>query len=239
MEKRLGIMVCRKLGHLKAVRQARFGAGGWGCVYCARRSVISIPSACCLKDWLSASQWQAPRLSWCLFSAQGCAALSSEGASWVSLYAGLHLGLQVETDIRYHFYLCECLTGVVFVGKPVISGSNYHFAGEKCEGFFTRWEDHRRTGWGFVMRFKMTDMWMSHIKSKSFQRNQWKNPTHTDLHNLVNKSDLIWCFQPLSAMGLMGDWTIIILPRLVKYGCQELVAICSAETYKKSVKKLK
>lgn len=52
MEKRLGIMVCRKLGHLKAVRQARFGAGGGVgvCVLC--EAECDFHSLCVLPEGL-------------------------------------------------------------------------------------------------------------------------------------------------------------------------------------------
>lgn len=43
-------------------------------------------------------------------------------ASGVCLCAGLHLGLRVPIEIRYHIHQHDCLTGVVFTENPSFLG---------------------------------------------------------------------------------------------------------------------
>lgn len=214
MEKILGILVCRKWGHFKAVHQAK-----------SDRAEVSFPiplNAACRTDCLLPEGH-----AWGGAPAQGCSAPSQTrcNASLVSFCARCVLAFCCERGQVPH-KLSWLSHRSSFHWNPVISVSDFYFVGEKCEGFSTRWEDHRRTGWGFVLRLRMTDTWMLHIQIKKLSKESVKktpNPTSVDLHNLVNKSDLIWRFQPLAAMELMGDWTTIILSRLVKCSCQKLV----------------
>lgn len=214
MEKILGILVCRKWGHFKAAHQPK---RDW--------DEVSFPialHAACRTDCLLPEGHV-----WGGAPAQGYSAPSQTGcdASWVSFCAHCILAFGCERgQVPHKLSWLSHRSG--FHQNPVIFVSDFYFVGEKYEGFSTRWGDHRRTGWGFVLRLRMTDTWMLHIQIKKLWKEsvKKKNPTSIDLHNLVNKSDFIWRFQPLAAMGLMVDWTTIILPRLVKYSCQELAS---------------
>lgn len=174
MEKLLGNIVCRKWRYFKAAGQAKGErAGVWFpfLLHVACRADWPLPTS---RRWrrmgcasvcpdLKDAQGPLARVR-CLLDLPLCWAASwppganqdqvSHPLAWLSHRNGFHW-------------------------KPVISVSNFYFAGGKHEGFVAKWEDHRRTGWGFVMRLKMTDTWMLHIQIKKLSK-EWvkKNPTY-------------------------------------------------------------
>lgn len=164
------------------------------------------------------------QLSRCLPSPQGCAAPSWQGcdASRVSLCGGLHLGLQVQIKIRFHIYVMTVSQQWFFIENTSCMRVISVLQVKNIKAFSPDGRITGQQGGDLQWDSKWLTCEYCTFELKSFQLNQWNPPPFlvplpplsTDLHNLVNKSDLIWCFQPLSSMELMGDWAIIILPRL-------------------------